>query len=314
MPLKQDKNPRYVQRRRMFIDSDLRENRETSQRYDMVWRTRQSTWDIESMELTDYNFPLNLAPTFINQQGSLPGNNILNVRMEDYPVPTNTLSFQVRFPERKFDTREAFAYYVRDVLESVMDDQGDPHFNSVNTTWFYDVNAPFRDTGGNGAVVFYAQQLLAPDSIAVYFDFLTGPGDFNSAYEVFGYDKADVGGPVVLPDGTFVTYPVPLRNLQLNKFRYVDISIEEVRSDMVLFARVFLTSKHEYRRVKKNLDNTRLLMKPPQKLGNLRIRLRLQGGYKPNQESIEGYDLTIDLLEIIPNPSIPDYLRQELVY
>ena len=315
MPLKETAGPNYIQRRRFFVDSDIRVNTETSERYDITVRPNINALNVESLELVNYNFSAELAPTFIGQQGNLNGNNYLDVRMVDHPAAANTLSFSVALPEVKYQTADAFGQAMVDILEAAMDEQNDVFFNTGTTSFSYADNQPFlQGTGGNGALIIYAERGGA-NTVQLYFDFATGANNANSAHAVFGYPKVDVGGPATL-SGTFVTYPYPYYAINLDTFRYVDITVRELQSDLILHSRVYLTLDFNYRRIKKNIANARLLLNPPQRLDDLRITIRLAGGYKPNQDINEGYDLTFDVLQIVPHPEIPEYIKdkEEFVY
>lgn len=113
------------------------------------------------------------------------------------------------------------------------------------------------------------------------FLFGTGPNKEESAALVLGFDEIDYTFFPIIINGTAFRAVVSPRKTQINRFRYLDVFIDEV-PEFKPFHRIFIpTVRSLSTSLPENASRMRLLTQPVRKLETLTIRLRLPGGIKP---------------------------------
>lgn len=112
--------------------------------------------------------------------------------------------------------------------------------------------------------------------------FASGPNKEESAALVLGFDVLDYTFTPVTLNGTLFRQVKSPRNCQINRFRYLDIFIDEV-PEFKPFHRIYIpTLRSVSTSLAENGSRTRILRQPIRKLETLTIRLRLPGGLKPS--------------------------------
>lgn len=306
----------YLHRRRVFVDPyiDRQNVAADGDISEITVKVDNHPQFVQSIELTNYNFPLDMAPTFINEDGDFAGSNYLDIRLQDYPAAVQTLEFTAVLPTYRFTSIQALKDYLPDFLDELMDAQSHAYFNTGNGDAFTVVdNQEFLNSGNTGAIIIKNERSSVANSNSLYYLFGTGANAANSPKNQLGFpDGGDVGGPQTI-NGTFITHPMPTTYWNLYPFRYVDLFIDEV-SELTPHSRIWLTRTDDFKRVRQANDAVRLLADPKKRLETLTIRLRLPDGRRPNMISNQGYDLTFDILLVSPEVSIPDWVKQQIQY
>ena len=254
MPLVDLTPSTYIRRDREYIDSDQREENSEGE-YDIVYRLSRRYQYVESIEVTDFNIPTNLSPTFIARDGVIPGNNLLDVRMESQVGP-QVIEFTVELESgRYFNNTTDLANYVVDQINTTMDAQGDPFFSTTAVPpveWIVD-SSPGAVAG---VLRFAVTRGGVQGDVYSYFMFGTGDNKNDSPARVLGFEALkdtiviatfpNIPGLSPLVTGWQPQYgPVAPFIPQLLPFRYVDVFIEELEPSLqrrVPVARIFLYS------------------------------------------------------------------------
>ena len=113
------------------------------------------------------------------------------------------------------------------------------------------------------------------------FLFGTGPNKEESAGTVLGFNDVDVTSSPVVIDGTNFQIATPPNRATLNKYRFVDLYIDEF-PEFQPFHRIYVpTIASNVTTLPENSSRVRLLTQPPRKLKELTLRIRIQGNLKP---------------------------------
>jgi hypothetical protein len=208
MPLYSIDTPHYLNRKRVFIDTDLRNQDLSNSPYDAVYNLPELYEKVQSIELVGFNIPRSIFPTFVqetvHEDGTRnAGNNLLDIRLRDVPF-TRELVFTVAFPEGYFRNSQEIADIIPDLFETTMDAQGDPFFNTGAGVGF---TANIDVATGAGGLLFTESNIGGnPNVIAMEYLFQTGANKGNSAWKVLGFqENQDIGGydvavPIVVND------------------------------------------------------------------------------------------------------------------
>ncbi len=319
MPLEIFNGPVYLHRHRVLVSAEDAENvtQDGTNYYRLVMDVPDFPEKVEALELVDYCMPMSMVGSFMDADPTnltFSGFNYLDIRMQDYPAVANTLEFSYKFPSRQFKNADEFSTFLAADLNSVMDEQGDLFFNTAAGVSFrVDQDQEFLYSGARGAVTISAEIGGVPDTVALYFLFTSGSNSADSAWQQLGYEtQADVGGPDTI-NGTFLTYPMPTKYINLHTFRYVNMEIPEF-PELRPHSRVYLTPTEDFRRVRQNNKGVRLIVNPPRKVERITVILTLPDGRKPNPDSRDPFYLTIDFLSLSVETQTPGWLKQYLKY
>lgn len=317
MPLKKTPGKSYLHRERIFIDPYLDDTRVNEDgKFDSISVDVSShPQNVASIETTNFSFPQSLAPPFVFPTSSQTGSHTLDVRLTDYPAAANSLDFSVTLPSIRYDSISDQMSELETLLEDAMDAESDPNFNTgaANVSFTVIDSQTFLNTGNVGAIVIYAEFASTPDTISLYWLFGSGANTNDAPNIQLGFPtKLDVGGPQTI-NGTFITYPMPITYWKIYPHRYVNVNLRET-PELKPHSRIWLTRTDDFRRLRRNVANVRLLTKPIRRLDTLNIDIRLPGDLKTNAISNQGYDLTFDILLVSPEIHLPDWLYQYLPY
>lgn len=306
MPLQTEKGPNYTKITKVYIDSaDRADGSRTA--YDYRVKLLDEIQFVTGMELTSYNFPDEVTPSFRAQNKNQPGTDKLDFYIDD---GTNIGVFTATWAQRRFNYTDSFDVYKSycDVIETIMEEAiaSDPIFGdagSYNITWETTIKSDqttqieIRKSGG------------APP-LNWGFLFLTGDNQQNSSHEPMGFEKADYEA---ISPNTSITSPNPVN---LEPYRYFDIVVEEAR-ELNPLARIFVTSNEFYGIVQNeiNVSRTRLLStEPVRRLGYISIRIVLEGGYVLSSDSSTAdHDLGITVFSVANENSVPAWISQTFV-
>lgn len=325
MPLFRINTSHYLNRKRVFIDSDDKIVELSRTAYDTVYDLGELYEKVQSIELVNYNIPRSIVPTFVAERFTddgllVNGNNKLDILMTDFPV-TISLQWTCTLAQSRFTDVTELAAYLQEALNDQMNALGDPFFNiSNNVDWTVTAN----NNSGSSQFVgfnleFRARQNGDETLITSEFLFGSGPNKDNAPWNVLGFEPGvDNGGYQDLTNGilTAVIYdPVPDRIATVTPYRYVDVLIEEA-PELAPVARIFMTDRlNRYTTNRRVINRTRLLSANPiRKISTMRVKLVFEGGIVPPDEWDTGYDLTFDFVILSPEQTIPCWTQQEFVY
>ena len=330
MPLYKIDTPHYLNRKRVFIDTDLRNPDLSVSPYNCVFNLDTQYEKVQSIELVGYNIPRFILPTFVqaktHEDGTTSaGNNILDVRLRDVPF-TRELVFPVEFPESYFRTSAEMTAMIPGLFEAAMDAQGDAFFNTGAGVGF---TATVDTTQGREGTILVISDISGDETvISMEYLFATGDNKENSAWKVMGFiENQDVGG-TTLAIPTAFNDPYPSRPPLLVPFRFLDIFIDEF-DELNPIARVYLTDRYTiieetYFDTGNHLDHSsynrlqapRLLSSEPlRKIDTFNMTIRFEDNIRPFEEFRHlGMDFIFDMIVLSPEQEIPCWVEQRLTY
>lgn len=299
MPLLDAKSEHvYIKSDKLFISSD---DRESGTNFDYTFLTNSNIQNVIALELTGYNFPSQIAPTFIAATANAPGNNIIDFQIYRSPFPRDLIS--VSMPEKKYtyenllNTTESYISALQRVIQAAFD--ADATWGGLLTVTVY------RNTDNKTEINVYSTSSLV-DEIKIIFN--TGVNSANAAYSVMGFENADYTF-TALPDG-FNHYLISPNSTDLDPFKFVDIFIDDC--EFSPFARVYLqddyygTTSNEL-----NVTRTRLFSsKPIRNFRRIGIKIRLLNNTVPPDVS-KPNDLVLNVLSLNNEiHEIPEWVKQ----
>ena len=311
MPLQLEKSERnYTKVSRVYTNSSDRE--EGGDLYSYRIKLPNELQFVTGIELTSYNFPNEISPSFIAENGAFPGTNMVDFYLWDDSSDYSE-HFTIEFPQKKyvysdsFDESNSYVHVLRNLMRDAISTS--PVFGdagSLNLTWNYYVDSTNRTVLGLNTV----------DNIRWGFTFASGPNSANTAAYAMGFELADYDSDY--NDSTTVIYnSITSPNAtNLNPYRFVDVSLEEAR-ELNPLARVYVTSDPFYGITQNsvNVSRTRLLSSEPVRiLRYLTITITLQGGRPPpiNTGALN-HDLGFTIFNLANEETVPDWLQQSFV-
>lgn len=314
---------KYLRRTRIELDSDERNTNISNNLYSCTFDLPPGQRNVNSIELIAFNFDRRILPTFtgtsVNQNAA--GNNLLDVYLETYPTPTNTLRFTSTLRVGSYSSATAMAVDVEGALNRDMDAQGDAYFTTTNNVEWTVTIEPAAPGSSDGYLRAEIRDNNAPDTIAATFLFGTGDNRASAPCKQFGFPEGvDAGGvtTLTLRNGATITkiYPLPSFPVSLAPCKYLDVYVREFPEFQPL-ARVFFQAGLDYTRSQAIVSSrwdarTRLVHAPPRRLNNLTIDLVPQGGFAFEDVILSNakYTLTFDLLELSPEECVPEWAQQ----
>lgn len=334
MPLLDLDRDLYVRRDRSYIDSRER-NKNSKSSFDIVVDLERLYQNVESIEATDYSIPTDMATTFYTKTSTSPGNNLLDIRVQNV-ANTQSLEFSVEFPTNIRYTlsaadRTAFENNMEALVDAAMDAEGHAFFNTGAGANF---QANISSVYNYGNVVYFFNGTLVAPAVGTtytYFLFGSGPNRGNSLERILGFDELiDTkilnwtgtgiwpGYPnASFPQGAFTLYPYGYYMYNPIPYMYVDVFIEEMEPSLltnVPVARVVFESDYDDTRSEVVPSRPRLMTSPLKRTKRLRIYLRLEDNRRPNTDSTDGWCLSLDVLSLSTETTIPDWVKQRLSY
>jgi len=300
MPLQNAIGPnKYVKVNKIFVNSEDRETGSAGP-YDYVIKLKDDIQYVVGLELTAYNFPNEIAPTFVAAGTGFDGTNKLDFNLTN---GITTTEFTVTWPEKSYTYQNVtvpYLSYVRTLQqllnEVIFSDATFGNGGPNEATFLVDVDPEERTVvtvSGTGVTGFQ-------------FLFASGANKDDSAHTAMGFTNADTASALT------VTSPNPTN---LSPFRFVDVNVEQAREYTPL-ARIYMTSNIYYgtTRNEPNVTRTRLLSSEPiHRLRHLHIRLTLEGGVVPPVTSGLAHDLIFTVFSVANEETVPDWVDQTFV-
>jgi len=311
MPLQNEKSTRnYTKITRVYTNSSDRE--EGGGLYSYRIKLLNELQYVTGVELTSYNLPNEISPSFIAENGSFPGTNMVDFYLWDDDSDYSE-HFSVEFPQKKYVYSDSF-----DETNSYIDTLADLMGVAISTSLVFGDAGPFNlrwnpyVDAANKTVL----GLNTVNNVRWGFTFASGPNSANTAAYVMGFELADYDSDY--NDATTVIYnSITSPNATvLNPYRYVDVSLEEAR-ELSPLARIYVTSDPFYGITQNeiNVSRTRLLSSEPVRiLRYLTITLTLEGGRPPPTSSgALPHDLGFTIFSLANEETVPDWLNQAFV-
>jgi hypothetical protein len=342
MPLQDTSTPYYLQRYRLFVDSDEKIPSESPTEFEYTVRIRGSIRNVVSIELVDWSLQNIYAPTFIGKYNSLlPGNyysagevtaalgtndrhtyasmskfdiriqdetftneHLLTVDMDEFLFPQSLAGVQ-------YNSRQAVVDAVTEAIAFHFEKDGvtDPNINYTNTSFFVGL-----DTPGHLQIYFY--RTVGNAAMPCYFLFETGPSVSDAAPKPLGFlPGVDTTLPPLAPSGVVgdqyiltspnLVNPIPVR--------YVDVIVKE--ADIEPLARVYFQSRFDadpyYNQPFDKGLSVRLLTEPIDYLTKLTVKLQLPDGQEPSFYGAASHQLTFELLSFVPVQECSNWMIQK---
>lgn len=297
MPLEKERGPSYVKVTKIHVDSSKRNQTDSKSVTDYVIVLEKAIQYVVGMEITAYDMPRSLTPSFLASQDGIAGTNKV-----DFELSADTGSvvqtFSVTLPQRNFTYQDLLSPLngYTNTLELILNDAiaNDANFGEGGA-----YEATFT-------VVPMPDQTTRVDVSGVGVDgfrflFATGANESNSAYSQMGFTKVD---------GSTALSQVSPNSARLDTYRYVDVFIEEV-PEFKPVERLYLTpSSSDSVLNNLNINRTRLLTDPVHRLRTLRVRLELENGASPPSTSAEEHGFTLTVTSLSNETSVPAWVNQ----
>lgn len=302
----------YIRRVRVYVDPDERDRGASRSQFSFIFPLKNIYENVIACELVDYTVRSRLQRTFVEETGGLPGNNMVDIHMEDVATGLEVLDFTLVIPPETFTAPLAS---LTSLLNTQMDAQGHAYHNTGNgVVWTVTTLDTQNAKGQDGALQFKVERLATPDTIEASFLFGSGTNRRNSAAAVLGFEPGVDTAPFTDALGTTWYYPVPDYTTTVTPFRHLNVFVREF-PELAPLATIALTSTTDYSVNRQETPhNTRLLTEPVATLDQLRVDLTLPDGRFPTTEQCGAVDLVFDLLMLSPETSVPRWLKQQFKY
>ena len=296
MPLQDPKGPNYVRVRKVYVDSGKKEDYSKGE-YDYVVELDQELEYVIGCEITGFNLPKNLAPTFIHDRVGFKGNAMVDFQVTD-GIVTETFAFQ--WPEKSYTYENIPVPYLSYIgtLSQLMNTaiEPSPTFGSgtAKEVTFNVASDPDEKT--------QVSLTAASGTVTFQFQFGTGAHYEISAATEMGFTEADTGfsASILSPNPTF-----------LQSYRYIDVFIDKIEFQPV--KRIYMTDNLYYGTTINDPDVTRtryIQSNPIRRLKTLHITLLLEGGVVPPITTGRPHDLTLTFFTLANEEFVPNWVRQ----
>lgn len=291
----------YIKTTKLFVNSG---ERTSGSLYSYVYTLKQEIQNVVAIELTGYNIPSEVTPTFIASTTNFTGNNKINMKV----TTTGEYSehFVISWPEKKYTYENTLIPYLSyiSILQQLLNDAvKDSAVLGTSGT----KPVTFRVASDTDEkTVIYIIDGNGTDILGVTLKFATGANANESAYYEMGFTQADTSSTGSV-GSLVITSPNPTN---LSPYRFVDVSIDQ--SEFQPLQRVYLMDNTYYgtTRNELNVSRTRLLRNNQlKKLNRLNITLRLKNNIVPPTNA-RAHDLIFTVFSISPEQTLPKWLNQ----
>lgn len=296
-PVKSQEN--YVRVQKFFISSADR-TAESKGPYDYVIELTDEVQNVVGIEITGWNFPSDIAPTFVAAGAGSNGTNVIDFEVQG---AAGNKVFVAYWPEKQYAYENVTVPYLSyvQVLQQIMNQAiaADPDYGvgGANEALFTSVVDPEEITNLN----------ISGTGVTGYrFLFASGTHSEDSAFNAMGWNQIDT--PAALNQSS------PGRT-QLRPFRYFDIYMDQF-PELRPVKRIYATNNIYYGSVRNDpsLTRTRLLSSQPLRLfKRVRVRLVLEGGVVPPIFEGREHELTLTVFSVSNEIHVPAYMKQLFV-
>lgn len=328
MPLEKFDTPQFLFRRRLFLDPYVDFITPGQPMSDTTVEVPFNPGKVQSLEISDYAIPRNYTSAVLVDENRDTINSFIDLRIQDYPVVTNTLDFSIRVPVNRsytgatiasvipytgflpgMATIDTFLDTMAENLTIAMDQENDAFFNTGNNWAFVVTRGEVFPSGRYGNIHINLQQNGVADTGTVQSLGATGPNADNYAHEIFGLTEGVDTPATQIINGTTYTGLIPSSYINVFPYRYVDFTFDEI-PELTPHSRIWNTSTIDYSMSRWCVEKPRLLTDPPRRLDRLTVRVRLPNNLLPNILSFKSWNLTLEALLVSPETEIPGWVQQ----
>lgn len=303
MPLQQEiSKENYIKVHKVYVSSADR-TASSQSRYDYFIRLPTQIQYVVGLEITGYNLPSDLAPTFIT---SGAGGSVLGTDKVDFELTNGvtTTVFTATWPQKQYDYQNVTVPYLSyvDILQQIMQD-------AVDGDAVFGIGGPNQATFVSDAVPEEQTQITVSGTGITGFRmlFASGPNAINSSYLAMGWNQVDTASSLVqLSPSRAVMKP----------YRYVDFYLD-CAPEFRPLKRIYMTDNVYYGTVRNdpNLTRTRLLSSQPIRLlEKFRVQLFLEGNVVPpvTSNSLD-HEFTLTVFSLANEVNVPTWMNQVFV-
>lgn len=302
MPLQDQKsNNAYVKISKIYISNSNR-TAGSAGPYDYFVTLPEQIQYVIGFEITAFQFPTSIAPTFVPPFKNNPGTDKVDFILVADP-PGITKAFSFTWPAKQYTFQNVTVPYLSyvDALQQQLRAAiaADPVFGigGPNEATFTVVADPNLRT--------YVT-VTGVNVTGMRFMFASGPNQLNSAHIAMGFVKVDT---------PLSNTQVSMTATQLRPFRFIDINLDAAPEFKPL-KRIYVTDSLSAGSVRNDLDITRtrlLSSQPLRTLTRLRVRITLENGVVPPDTGAP-HDFTLTVFSIANEiNAVPSWLRQTFV-
>lgn len=291
----------YIKTTKLFVNSS---ERTSGSLYNYVYTLAEEIQNVVAIELTGYNIPSEVTPTFIASGTNFVGNNKFNFYLENDAGASQT--FTVTWPEKKYTYENTVVPYLSyiSILEQLLNDavKDDATFGTSGTT---PVTFRVASDTDEKTVIYVVDSGAHIDIFTLLFS--TGANASESSYYEMGFAASTNISATGAAGSKVLTSP---NATQLSPYRFVDITIDQ--SEFQPLQRVYLMDNTYYgtTRNELNVSRTRLIRNNQiRKLNRLNIEMRLKNNIVP-PTSARAHDLIFTVFSISPEQTLPKWLQQ----
>ena len=300
MPLELEKSKaNYVNINKLYVSSaDRDENSQNPYTYQV--RLDKEIQYVIGIEVTGFNFPSEIAPTFIAGTSKSNGTNKLDFQLVAGALVKN---FTATWPEKQYSYQNltvpylSYVLVLTQILNIAVENDPDFGIGQANQATFSTVADPNEITNvtvsGTGITGFR-------------FLFATGTNKDNAAFNAMGYNQVDTA--------LALTQKSPTQT-NLRPFRYLDINVKQAK-EFTPLKRIYTTDNIYYGTVRNDpsVSRTRLLSSQPIRiLKVLDIEIRLEGGVIPPDLTGLEHDITFTVFSVANEVVVPSWVNQVFV-
>lgn len=300
MPLETEKTrENYIKVQKLFLSSaDRNQNSRSVYEYQIDLPTEIQY--VIGFEVTGYNFPSEIAPTFVKPGAGFNGTNAVDFELQAGALVKQFTAF---WPEKQYSYENVtvpYLSFVQTLQQLLMGAiQNDPDFGTgaPNEAFIQVLPDPEEVTALN---------VSGPGVTGFRFLFATGPNKDDSAFNAMGYNQSDTA---------FTLNEYGPGRTNLKPFRYIDINLREAEEFKPL-KRVYTTDNIYYGTVRNDpsISRTRLLSSQPlQRLKRVNISITLEGGVVPPVFQGLDHEITLTVFSIANETFVPNWVRQVFV-
>lgn len=343
-----DREQAYLRRERYYISSTgPRTTDVDGNRFHVIQELPKRVQYIQALEVTDFNVPKGITPTFFEKTSFSRGNNLLDVWIaqddgaggyQNERTFTVELTPDVEYsPTNPATATPEMTNMLKAKLDAGLAALADPNYASVVftvdlfVTFLAPASAVFENIARIAVTADYNPS--APPTLYVRFLFGTGPSAGNAPERVLGFEqgKDTVLWPPTAPSpytnladqyrDLALIGPFSTRMMQYSPLRYVDVNVREVEPGLgsnVPVARIFTERKSTFF-VSNYLSNygfvahrPRILTTPIPYADRLEVSLEMENGAPPSASAPVGWDVVFDLMLVSPEMVLPRWLRTAL--
>lgn len=300
MPLEREKTrENYIKVHKLFVSSAERnENSRNAYEYQVDLNTEIQF--VVGIEITGFNFPSEIAPTFVKKGLNFRGTNVVDFELQAGAL---TRQFTFNWPEKQFSYENVTVPYLSYVqtLQQLLNQtiENDPDFGvgAPNQAFFLVLADPEEIT---------SVRLSGPGVTGFRFLFASGPNADDSAFNAMGYNQADTA---------FTLNETGPGRTNLKPFRYIDVNVKEAEEFKPL-KRIYTTDNIYYGTVRNDpsITRTRLLSSQPiKRLKKMNITITLEGGVVPPVFQGLDHEITFTVFSIANETFVPEWVSQVFV-